>query len=165
MESYPTRAFTSNRDLLISTLISPHWDHCFRFWAPRRFYFKRDTDKLNHHSGWGAGDLSREDLGHLSLTRAGRGDDVTVLNLYRIVTGHNADMFYTAPEGRAETDKWKQEQVSAQIEENVSNWQNCDSGGLTSAEAKFGRDPGETMLNRPQSQSAQILIVSAVMDN
>ena len=74
-------------------------------------------------------------------------------------------MFYIAPEGRAKTDTWKLEQISAQNEENVSNWQNCDSGGLTSADAKFVTDPGETMLNRPQSQSAQILIVSAVMDN
>lgn len=69
-----------------------------------------------------------------------------------------------APEGRAKREKWKHQQISAQIEENVSNWQNCDSGGLTPAEAKFGTDPGETMLNRPQSPSAQ-MIVSAVMDN
>lgn len=90
---------------------------------------------------------------------------MSVLNLFRVVTGQNADMFYMAPAGRAKADKRKHEQISAQIEENVSSWPNCDSGGLTSAEAKFGRDPGETMLNRPQSQSAQILIVSAVMDN
>ena len=51
-------------------------------------------------------------------------------------------MFYMAPEGRAKADKWKHEQISVQIEENVSSWQNCDLGGLTSAEAKFGRDPG-----------------------
>lgn len=120
---------------------------------------------MSHHSGKGTGNLSHEDLGQLSLTRADRGDNVTVLNLYRIVTGQKADMFYMAPEGRAKTDKWKLKQIPAQNEENVSNWQNCDSGGLSSAEAKFVRDPGEMMLNRPQSQSAQILIVSAVMDN
>ena len=31
-------------------------------------------------------------------------------------------------------------------------------------EAESGRDPGGTMLNMPQSQSAQIWIVSIVMD-
>lgn len=40
----------------------------------------------------------------MSLTRADRGDSVTVLSLYRIVTGQKADMFYIAPEGRAKTD-------------------------------------------------------------
>lgn len=60
---------------------------------------------MSHHSGKGTGNLSHEDLGQLSLTRADRGDNVTVLNLYRIVTGQKADMFYMAPEGRAKTDK------------------------------------------------------------
>ena len=69
------------------------------------FISRGDTDKLSHHSGKGTGNLSHEDLGQLSLTRADRGDNVTVLNLYRIVTGQKADMFYMAPEGRAKTDK------------------------------------------------------------